>query len=126
MIAVAMSIALAAAQASSLQKVDVVSVTGCVTAAPGDTWMLTNATDPMPDERPGAGRGRGADTAPQPPPASTPPSGKNRYRLIGILELGVPDHKGHIVTIKGLLIPDTEKKINVTSVKMVASSCAKP
>jgi hypothetical protein len=124
MIALAVSIALAAVQPATPQKADIVSVTGCVSAGPGDTWLLTDATDPVPDERPAAGRGRGGEPAPaSPPAAAAPTAGKNRYRLIGILELGVPDHKGQTVTIKGLLIAGSEKKINVTSVKMVAPSC---
>jgi hypothetical protein len=118
-------------QTSSLPKADIVSVTGCVAQGTGDTWVLTNATDPAPDERSAGGAGQRGASQPAPtttaPPTATapPPAGKNRYRLIGILELGIPDHKGHTVTLKGLLIPGTERKLNVTSVKMVAPSCAR-
>ena len=107
-------------------KVEPIVVTGCVTAGAGDVWTLTNATEPMPDQRPSASAQRGAAPAtatPAAPESPAPTAGKNRYRLIGILELGVPEHKGHTVTVKGLLIPGAERKINVTSVKMVSATC---
>jgi hypothetical protein len=117
--------ALALLQTASPQKVEMVSVTGCIAPGAADSWMLTNATDPVVDQRsPAAAPGRGTTSTPQ--TASAPPgplSGKNRYRLIGVLELGVPGHNGHTVTIKGLLVPGAEKKINVTSVKMVSQTC---
>jgi hypothetical protein len=99
-----------------------VSVTGCLTAGPDDTWFLTNATDPTVVTKPAP--------APAAPAATTgaaesaPTSGKNRYRLIGILEFNVPAHKGHTVAIKGLLIPADVRRINITSVQHVAPTCA--
>lgn len=109
------------AQTQPVQKVDIVTVTGCLTQGPGDTWMLSNATDPVVVNRIPA---TGASS--EPPATTTTPAtaGKNRFRLIGTLELGVPAHKGHTVTIKGLLIPaQPDKRINLTSVQMVAATC---
>jgi hypothetical protein len=104
------------------QKVDIVAVTGCVTPGPNDTWMLASATDPVVEQKASTGQRPATST---PPAGATPPAGKNRYRLIGILELGVPGHKGHTVLLKGLLIPGAEKKINVTSVTMISPTCAR-
>jgi hypothetical protein len=117
-----------AAQAQPPQKVDkvsVVTVTGCLTQGPNDSWMLTNATEPV------AARGRGAaaatttDTRSAAGGAASVTTGKNRFKLIGILELNVPAHKGHTVTVRGLLInAQPEKRINLTSVQMVSENCA--
>jgi hypothetical protein len=104
-----------AAQAPPQTKVDMVRVIGCLT--PGDkpdVWFLTSATDPtvITGKEP-----------PLPPGGSAPLAGKNRYRLIGILELNVPAYKGQTVAVSGLLIPGPEKRINLTSVRMVTPTC---
>lgn len=100
-----------AAQSRPLQKSDIVTVTGCLTPGPDDTWFLTNATDPTVPVK-------GA-----PPSESAATTGKNRYRLIGLLEFNVPAHKGHTVTIKGLLIPADVRRLNITSVQHVSPTC---
>jgi hypothetical protein len=111
------------AQAQPAQKVSVVSVTGCLKQGPGDTWLLTNATEPI-----------AASRAPAAPSATAPESsrkaapvtlGKNQFKLIGLLEMNVPAHKGHTVTVRGLLIPAAnERRINLTSLQMVSETCS--
>lgn len=114
------------AQTAPVQKVSVVTVTGCVTQGPADTWLLTNATDPVAAK----GRAEPASSATTPganAPRSSPAavSGKNRFKLIGILQMNVPMHKGHTVTVRGLLIPaQPERRINLTSLQFVADSCS--
>ena len=112
-----------AGQIQPPQKLDVVSVTGCLTQGPGDTWVLTNATDPAPTNRT---EKMATTTTPSTAATTMPPAaGKNRFKLIGILELNVPSHKGHTVTVKGILIPaQPEKRINLTSVQMVSATCS--
>lgn len=108
------------AQTAPVQKVGVVTVTGCLTQGPVDTWLLTNATDPVPAS------GRAEPVANSPRSSTAAVSGKNRFKLIGILEMNVPAHKGHTVTVQGLLVPaQPERRINLTSpVRMVAASCS--
>ena len=115
------------AQTAPVQKVSVVTVTGCLTQGPANTWLLTNATDPVPV----SGAAKPTSSATIPPLANSPRSstaavsGKNRFKLIGILELNVPAHKGHTVMVRGLLIPaQPERRINLTNVQMVADSCS--
>lgn len=96
-------------------KVPVVAVVGCL-GDRGADWLLTSATEPTPSIANG-------------PPAGEkfagPTSGPNTYRLIGTSEFDLPTHKGHTVLVKGLFIKAAPtSRVNVTSVTMIASSCA--
>jgi hypothetical protein len=96
-------------------KIEIVSVTGCLTEATPNNWTLIRATDPVPS---------GANApAPKEIPA-TPPAGTNAFRLIGVSEFNLPAHRDHTVIIKGLFIKATPmSRVNMTSVTMVSSSC---
>ncbi len=97
------------------KKIDVVSVTGCLRDATANNWTLENATDPVPSV---------ANAPPAKEIPSTPPVGRNSYRLIGVSEFNLPAHKGNTVIIKGLLIKAAPlSRVNMTSVTMVAASC---
>jgi hypothetical protein len=97
------------------QKIEIVSVTGCLKEATPNNWTLANATDPV------------TSSANAPPAAEVPkapPAGKNQFRLIGVSEFNLPQHRNHTVIIKGLLIKATPvSRVNMTSVTMVAASC---
>jgi hypothetical protein len=97
-------------------KVEIVSVTGCLRETTPNNWTLVNATDPV------------ASSANAPPAKeipATPPAGKNEFKLIGVSEFNLPSHKDHAVIVKGLFIKATPMgRVNVTSVTMVAPSCA--
>ncbi len=105
-----------AAQAAPAPKVEIVSVTGCLRESAPNTWTLVSATDPVPSS---------ANTpAPKDVP-TTPPAGKNEFRLIGVFEFNMPAHKDHTVVIKGLFIKATPvSRVNVTSVTTATTSCA--
>ena len=97
------------------RKVEIVSVTGCLTEATPNNWTLTHATDPVPS---------GANApAPREIP-TTPPDGRNAFKLIGVSEFNLAAHRDHTVIIKGLLIKATPmNRLNMTSVTMVSRSC---
>src|SRR5438093_13266354 len=99
-------LSLAAAQAQAPQKIEIVSVTGCLKETGPNTWTLTGATDPVPSSA----------NAPQPKDVpATPPAGKNEFRLIGASEFNLPAHKDHAVIVKGLLIKSTTtSRVSVT------------
>ncbi len=97
------------------QKVEIVSVTGCLKEATPGSWTLTNATDPVPSS---------ANAPPAADVPKTPSVGKNQFRLIGVSEFNLPQHRDKSVIIKGLLIKATPvSRLNMTSVTMVAATC---
>jgi hypothetical protein len=107
-----------AAQAVPATKIDIVSVTGCLKEAAPNSWNLTNATEPVASNA-------NAPAAKEVP--ATPPAGKNEFRLIGVSEFNLPAHKDHTVVVKGLFIKATPlSRLNITSVTMVAPTCAPP
>jgi hypothetical protein len=108
---------LASAQTAPSQKVDIVSVTGCLKESSPSTWMLVNATDPVPSI---------ANAPPAREIPAAPPSGKNEFRLIGVSEFNLPQHKDHVVIVKGLHIKSTPPRLNITSVTTISPSCASP
>jgi hypothetical protein len=116
-------IGLAVGEAAALQaagqapnKVEIVSVTGCLKESAPSTWTLTGATDPVPSIA--------NAPAPKDIPA-TPPEGRNTFRLIGVSEFNLPAHRDHTVIIKGLFIKATPvSRVNMTSVTTVSPSCA--
>src|SRR5262245_65125085 len=101
-------------QAPPSKKIDIVSVTGCLREQ-GTTWMLVAATDPVPSV---ANQAQGKEIP------TTPPAGKNSFRLIGTSEFNLPTMKDHTVVIRGLFIKDKVSRINVTSAVEAVASCA--
>ncbi|HJZ74766.1 MAG TPA: hypothetical protein VKE51_23680 [Vicinamibacterales bacterium] len=103
------------AQAAPSTKVDIVSVTGCLKEQTPNNWVVTNATDPVPSN---------ANAPPATDIPSTPPAGRNEFKLIGVSEFNLPAHKDHTVILKGLFIKATPvSRLNITSVTMVAPTC---
>ncbi|HZP47831.1 MAG TPA: hypothetical protein VFB07_04830 [Vicinamibacterales bacterium] len=97
------------------KKVDIVSVAGCLRQPSADTWMLVNATDPVPSRA----------NAPEKKelPASAP-VGRNQFRLIGVSEFNLPAYKDHAVIVKGLHIKAQPiARLNITSVTTISPSC---
>ena len=102
-----------AAQAPT-EKVPIVAVAGCLEQQ-GDSWMLTNATEPEPSI---------ANAPPAGQPYKGPTTGKNTFHLIGVSEYDLPSHKGHTVLVKALFIKAAPaSRLNITSVTMLAATC---
>ena len=96
-------------------KVDIVSVAGCLKESAPNDWRVVNATDPAPSNA--------NAPAPKDIPA-TPPVGKNEFKLIGVSEFNLPQHKDHAVLVKGLHIKATPlSRLNITSVTTIAPTC---
>ena len=111
---IALLLALFVIQAPPAKKtVDVVSVTGCLREQ-GTNWMLVAATDPVPS----VGNQAQGDDIPK-----IAPAGKNTFRLIGISEFNLPQHRDRTMVIRGLLIKDKVSRINVTSAVEAVATC---
>jgi hypothetical protein len=96
-------------------KIDIVSVTGCLKEPTPNNWVITIATDPVPSSA-------NAPAAKDIPTA--PPAGRNEFRLIGVSEFNLPAHKDRTVVVKGLFIKATpQSRLNITSVTDVAPAC---
>ena len=97
-------------------KADLVMVAGCLREQPAGEWRIVNATEPKPS------------TAVAPPASELPAMpvvGKQTFQLIGVSVFDLPAHKDHTVVLKGLLIPAKPlSRLNITSVTMVAPTCA--
>jgi hypothetical protein len=97
-------------------KVEIVSVTGCLKETAPSEWTLASATDPVPSS---------ANAPPAQDIPAAPPPGRDVFKLIGVSEFNLPAHRDHTVVVKWLLIKATPvSRLNITSVTMVSPSCA--
>jgi hypothetical protein len=96
----------------------IVEAVGCLSQM-GSNWILTDATE--------AAISTTTFTTPEAVKAAAEkPLGTQQYRLLGTSPFSPDRHKGHKMAIKGLLIKgDSESRINVTSLQMLAETCAK-
>ena len=100
-----------------LPSLTAVRVVGCLTSGPNDTWILTNASEPV------RSRSINETTPAELLGSAAWPLGTQRFRL-----QNVPDRaaatKGHKVQAKGVLIRQyMNDRINVTSLETAASTC---
>lgn len=111
-----LALAAAAQTAAPAQKVEIVSVTGCLREQGAGNWMVVAATDAAPSL---ANQAR-AEEIPK-----TPPAGKNTFKVIGVGEFSLPTHRDHTVVVRGLLIKATPvSRLNITSIVEAVASCA--
>jgi len=102
-------------QGATATKIDIVSVTGCLREPSAGDWMLVNATDPVTSN---------ANAPAKNEIPATPPVGKNQFKLIGVSEFNLSQHKDHAVIVKGLHIKAQPiSRLNITSVTTIAQSC---
>jgi mono/diheme cytochrome c family protein len=96
-----------------------VSVIGCLAEAPGDNWTLIQATEPAKSSNPDS------VSAVELKAFQAIPPGKQKFRLLDAGYFKPASHKNHKMAVKGFLIRHAEgDEINVTSLHMLASSCA--
>ena len=100
-----------------LPSLTAVRVVGCLTSGPNDTWILTNASEPV--------RSRSInETTPEELQGSAArPLGTQRFRLQNIPDRAAP-RTATKAQAKGVLIRQyMNDRINVTSLETVASTC---
>jgi len=99
--------------------VPIVEVVGCLAQGAGNTWIVTNATEPA---KAAAGFSRPEEVK----AAEAKPLGTLQIPLIGLVEFNPADHKGHRVVVKGLLIKEaTTSRLNVTSLMTASATCSR-
>jgi len=95
-----------------------VALVGCLAKGPDNTWLLTNTTEPIQskDEPPTPDELKQADSQ---------PLGANSFQLISVVPFKPDSNSGHKMAAKGLLYrAANENRLDVTSLQVVASSCA--
>jgi cytochrome c5 len=91
-----------------------VEVTGCLTAGPQHTWLLTRSTAPV-------------AVSPRETSAVAAPAisaGEQTFRLLDAIAYSPETHVGHLMRVRGLLIklPD-EQRMTISSIETVAPTC---
>jgi len=105
-----------AAQSPAPKKVEIVSVAGCLREQGAGNWMMVAATDPVPSN---------ANAPLKRDLPTTPVTGSNQFKLIGVGEFNLPTFRNQTVVVKGLYIKATPvDRLNITSVTTAVSSCA--
>ena len=96
----------------------IVESVGCLSQT-GTEWILVNATE--------AETVTSTFTTPEALKAAAGKSlGTQKYRLLGVKPFSPEPHIGHMMAARGLLIKgSSDTRINVTSLQMLAATCAK-
>jgi mono/diheme cytochrome c family protein len=93
-----------------------VEAVGCLTPGPDNTWLLTNASDPVSVANPTAAMPRAELSAKTP--------GTQAFRLLDAIAYDPESHKGHEMYVRGLLIKlPSEQRMTISALEMVATSC---
>ena len=93
-----------------------VDVVGCFTPGPENTWLLTNASEPV-----------SLLVTSQTAKIEIPdrPLGTQVFRLLDAMAYSPETHKGHKMYVRGLLIKlPGELRMTISSLEMIAPSCA--
>jgi mono/diheme cytochrome c family protein len=94
-----------------------VEVIGCLVQGPENTWMLTQASEPVA----AAPATSGAPT----PAAGARPRGTRSFHLVDAMAYAPGDHQGHTIYVRGLLIKlPAEQRITISAFEMVSPTCS--
>jgi hypothetical protein len=94
-----------------------VEVVGCLTAGPHNSWMLTQASEPVVAVP--------AASAPSTPAATTKSLGTKTFHLLDAMAYAPDDHKSQKMYVRGLLIKlPGEQRMTISSFEMVSPTCS--
>lgn len=106
-----------AGEAGGAPNFALVQVVGCLSQGPNNAWLLTNSSTPIITK----------DQSSTPEAlkrAEAQPLGGDTFQLVSAVQFKPDLHRGHKVEAKGLLYQDpNDKRINLTSMQMIAASC---
>jgi mono/diheme cytochrome c family protein len=95
-----------------------VEVVGCLTPGAGNTWMLTNATEPV-----SVLVTDGAASAPV--GVDRGALGTQAFRLLDAMAYSPESHKGQKIYVRGLLIKlPSEQRMTISALETIAPSCS--
>ena len=95
--------------AREIPNFSLVAITGCLGQGPGDSWILTNASEPAVTKE---------ETSTEPLPL---PPGIQTYLLVSVTAFHPASHQGQKMEARGLLYRDPKQnRINLTSLRTVA------
>lgn len=95
-----------------------VEVVGCLAPGPDNTWLLSNASEPVSLAITSGG-------APDVGEAGNKPLGTQVYRLLDAMAYSPESHKGHKMYVRGLLIRiPGEQRMTISSFETVAPTCS--
>ena len=95
-----------------------VQVVGCLGRGPSNTWIVTNASDPVRTRDPAASTEDARQVV------ASMPLGSGSYELLYVFP--TPDSLvGHRVEVKGFLIRGEQNRINVTALESTAQDCTR-
>jgi mono/diheme cytochrome c family protein len=91
-----------------------VEVVGCLMPGPENTWVLTNASEPV-----GLAPSDARETI-----VTDRPLGTHVFRLLDAMAYSPESHKGHKMYVKGLLIKlPEEQRMTISALETVAPTC---
>ena len=95
-----------------------VQVVGCLAKGPNNTWVLNNTSEPV--------IGKDQPTPEELKAAEARPIGTQTFRLVSVNSFKPDLHAGQKMEARGLLYREpNDSRLNLTSLQMVASNCAK-
>jgi mono/diheme cytochrome c family protein len=97
-----------------------VEVIGCLTAAPNNTWVLTNASDPV-------SVALSEESRPQiPGDLASRGLGSQTFHLLDAMAYGPQSIAGHRVYVRGLLIRlPSEQRLTISALQPIAPGCGR-
>ena len=91
-------------------------VVGCLTAGPHNTWVLTRASEPV---------AAAPNVAAPAVAVQARPLGAQTFHLVDAMAYAPDDHKGHKMSVRGLLIRlPGEQRMTISSFEMLSSTCS--
>ncbi len=95
-----------------------VAVVGCLMPGPGDSWMLTGATEPAKTRNPDAARDEELTAYMQKSPET------RTYQLLEAGDFRAASHKGNKMAAKGFLVKHSDgDQIHLTLLQVLAETC---
>jgi hypothetical protein len=105
-----------AAEVGRGSQLELAGTVGCLHGSRGEEWILDQATIPIRSTTQSA-------TSVELKSASGAALGNDKYMLLGTRVFGPTSYRGRRVAVKGLIIPGSPARLNVTSLQPISGTC---